>query len=140
MPESTSTPPNYAYDPPTFHHHSATISPPQLSTEAPPPGYEDLPGTTTTWGELGVDDRILVGAGQRLFYLGSLRGRQVTLMLTSEAKTEAHHLLTPLPLVAFKEDHLPARLLSHSTIVRGNFSPGGLTEVWGKYGGVGKET
>ncbi|XP_068218855.1 serine-rich adhesin for platelets isoform X2 [Palaemon carinicauda] len=98
----------------------------QLSSNCCPPGYEEVSRQVKKWEDTVMDEDIVVGAGPRLFYQGVACGRDITLMLTSETKVDAHHLLTPMPITEFK-DQLPTHLVSHKTIIRGKTTPG---TVW----------
>ncbi|KAK3865531.1 hypothetical protein Pcinc_028871 [Petrolisthes cinctipes] len=94
----------------------------QLSTTPHQPEFEKL----NHWNEIRTEEQAVAEAGQRVFYVGSTRGRCVTVMVTPEPKVDTHHLLAPLPLANFK-DELPRHLLYQGCITRGKTIPG---TVW----------
>ncbi|KAK4292165.1 hypothetical protein Pmani_035046 [Petrolisthes manimaculis] len=94
----------------------------QLSTTPHQPEFEKL----NHWNEIRTEEQAVAEAGQRVFYVGSTRGRCVTIMVTPEPKVDTHHLLGPLPLANFK-DELPRHLLYQGCVTRGKTIPG---TVW----------
>lgn len=93
----------------------------QLSTTPHQPEFERL----NHWNEIRIEEQAVAEAGQRIFYVGSTRGRRVTVMVTPEPKVDTHHLLAPLPLASFKDD-LPRHLLPQGCLTRGKTIPGEL--------------
>ncbi|CAL4088229.1 unnamed protein product, partial [Meganyctiphanes norvegica] len=81
-----------------------------------PSGMEELMHHMLRWSDIRLNrDTVIIGAGYRMFYQGTVARCHVTLMVTPESNVEAHHLLTPLPISSFKDD-LPSSLFSKNNI------------------------